>query len=160
MKNIITSFLIFCLIIASIIYSISTAKASGNGAFYMQFHDVGNLLEVTVMADSGKQTINAVGIGLNFPTDKLSIESVDTGSSTCELFIENNYDNDKGEYKISCGTPRRDVVGENQIVKLYFKVKDTGEMNMNFSDDTMMLAADGYGTNILGQAINSQLIIN
>jgi hypothetical protein len=138
-----------------------SANADEGGSLYMDLAMDDGFLEVSIMADSESMPANAVEFGLYFPADKLELISSDTaGSPLCEYLIDNAQDSQNGFYRITCVTSSREVTGINQIVKLTFNVKGAGYGYLQFSEDSQLLAADGYATNILNETIDQVLFIN
>jgi len=69
--------------------------------------------------------------------------------SFCSFFIEENIDNALGKIKITCLDPYPGTAKISNVVSLTFKKINSGAADLNLSDDSLVLANDGYGTNVL-----------
>ena len=105
------------------------------------------------------QAINAVALDLDYPADKLTLTSVNRSSSFCLFFIEEEINNTKGHLLFSCGLPNPGISTTSEIIKINFKKKKAGSINFHLSEETMALANDGLGTDILKEAVDTKLII-
>jgi hypothetical protein len=137
----------------------ATAEYHTPGSFYLEIIPDGELLKVTVKGYSGDTSINAIMAGINYSSDILEIERIDTENSFCQLFIERAATLDGGANFI-CGSPSPGVSGNFEIAQIYFQIKNTGNTNISFNDECLMLANDGFATDILTEKINSELYIN
>ena len=118
----------------------------------------GDLLTLDLVVDPAGEEINTVSTEISFPTDKLSLETLSKDNSFCSFFVEEKIDNAAGKVKISCVAPYPGTDKWSNVVSLTFRQINTGAADLNLSDDSLVLANDGYGTNVLseknGQTIN------
>jgi hypothetical protein len=105
--------------------------------------------QINIVVDSGDQSINAVGVIIDYDPAKAKIRDLDFTQSFCELFIEKIIDTRKGQIRILCGKPNPGllglgIVGSIRLTKIYPNAQ------FNFNSETQVLANDGLGTNVLG----------
>lgn len=105
-------------------------------------------LSLQVVVNPGGQAINAVGFSLLFPTDQLSVKSIDTTKSFCELTVFNSFDNNIGQANLGCGKPYPGISTTSEVATINFSLKKGGKLDLSFADP-MVLANDGYGTDVL-----------
>lgn len=119
----------------------------------------GYIYRINIMVDPGGQAINTVGLNLNFSKEKLEVTDIDVDNSFCDMFIDNTFDNKTGEIKIACGKPYPGIDTTAQIATVTFAVKQKGLLKFNFSDDSVVLANDGFGTDVLESANNKSIYL-
>jgi hypothetical protein len=90
-----------------------------------------------------------VSTEISFPTDKLSLETLSKENSFCSFFVEEKIDAATGKIKISCVAPYPGTNKISNVVSLTFKKLNFGPVDLTLSSDSMVLANDGYGTNVL-----------
>jgi len=128
------------------------------GALYLELNADGDIVEALVKAKAGTQAVNVIAFDLEYSADVLAIERISYGSeSFCELFAYDNFDNEKGEAGIACGTPNPEKKGELEIAKITFRIKQAGDAKISFSENSLMLLNDGTGKNIFSQPIGAEL---
>jgi hypothetical protein len=111
-----------------------------------------------LVVDPSGEEINAVETEISFPTDKLSLESLSKENSFCSFFIEEKTDNVAGKIKISCTAPYPGTDKLSNVASLTFKIINAGAADLSLSADSLVLANDGYGTNVL-KDLKGQVII-
>jgi hypothetical protein len=109
----------------------------------------GNTLTLDLVVDPAGEEINTVSTEISFPTDKLSLTNLSKTNSFCSFFVEEKIDNALGKIKISCVTPYPGTEKMSNVISLTFTNLVQGSADINLSDDSMVLANDGYGTNVL-----------
>ncbi len=130
------------------------------GALYLELNVEGEIIEATVKAKAGGREVNAVALAMEYSNEMLSIEQIAYGEdSFCDLFAYADYDNEKGEAGIACGTPSPGKNGELEIAKISFRIKEAGTAKIGFGENSLMLLNDGRGTNIFSQPIDAELHI-
>lgn len=117
--------------------------------FFTPINAKGSNLTVKIMLNPGGQAVNAIGTIISFPAEILAINSINKDGSACEFFIDEEIDNNSGQLKFSCGTPTPGIEKESQLAQIIFTKKKSGWATLSFNDDSMVLANDGYSTNIL-----------
>lgn len=110
---------------------------------------VGQKFMVRINVDTLGNSINAVQSYLTFDPNILEITSSNTGKSFCKFYPENNYDNNKGLVKLACGAPYPGFRGKNILEELEFNAKAIQTTTIKLTSDSMVLANDGKGTNLL-----------
>jgi hypothetical protein len=101
-----------------------------------------------VVDPSGKQ-INTVSTEISFPADRLSLIDLSKTDSFCSFFVEENIDNDQGKIRLSCVAPYPGTDKMSNVISLTFRQAGTGPAELSLSPDSLVLANDGYGTNVL-----------
>lgn len=102
-----------------------------------------------IIVDPNGQSINAVFASMSFSTSSLRIINLDTENSFCELFIDESFDNETGTISIMCGKPYPGIDAKANVGQVTFEKINQKETTISFSPDAMVLANDGYGTNVL-----------
>lgn len=110
---------------------------------------VGKKFTISVKLDTKGHIINAVQSYVQYDPRVLEIVKTDTSNSFCKFYPENNYNNDKGLIKLSCGAPYPGFRGTNTIQKIEFIAKAIKTTNINLTKECLVLANDGHGTNLL-----------
>lgn len=114
-------------------------------------YDVDFEQRFSIIVDTGDEAINAVEIKLIFDPKTIEVQALETASSTCSYVIENTIDASRGEAKLACvlfksGGER----GSLKIADVVAIPRRTGTFTLSFDkENTMVLASDGLGTNVL-----------
>jgi len=111
--------------------------------------DENDRLVYDVVVDTGGQAINLVGAYIDFATSSATLEKIDLENSFCELVIENSIDNEFGQARIFCGKPFPGANGILNVGQLTFKKITNDTPVISFGKETMVLANDGLGTDVL-----------
>jgi len=135
------------------------AEAKTASLYFLEASSTNEFLNLDLMLNPGGQAVNAIGTTVYYSPDTLSIDSLSIDGSACQLFIDRIIDNDIGSLTFSCGTPFPGILSESKILQITFKKKQTGWAYVDFTD-SMALANDGYGTDILGLTTNQNLYIS
>jgi len=114
--------------------------------------------KIKLMVDTGGQSANALLASLHFSNDIINIEELNIDNSICDLFIENAFDNEQGFLNIICGKPFPGFNESSEVAEITFTKKIAGETNFIFTE-AMILANDGYGTDILLEAKDKNIIL-
>lgn len=110
---------------------------------------VGKKFTLSVIVDSQGNFINAVQSYLTFDPKVLEITSAKTEQSFCKFYPENNYSNEKGTVRLACGAPYPGFKGTNTVQSIEFLTKAIKTTDIKSTPDSMVLANDGKGTNLL-----------
>jgi hypothetical protein len=110
---------------------------------------VGDELTLDLVVDPAGEEINTVSTEISFPADKLFLENLDKGKSFCSFFVEEDINNYTGKIKISCLAPFPGTDKMSNVVSLVFKKIKSGAADLSLATSSMVLANDGYGTNVL-----------
>jgi hypothetical protein len=119
-----------------------------------------NFIEIKIIIDPKKQAINAVGIFLQFSKDKLRVKKLVRKNSFCDLFVAEKFNNDTGEINVSCGKPYPGINKLSEIMTVVFEKKQIGLAQLIFTDKSVVLANDGFGTNVLKEMKGKTIMIN
>lgn len=112
---------------------------------------VDSTFEVSIIVNSGGNSINAVETVITFPPDKLQVVNPSIGKSFIQIWIAGpSFSNTDGRITFQGGLPAPGVSTSAGIVStIQFRAKSAGIATLKFSDDSKVLANDGQGTNIL-----------
>lgn len=120
---------------------------------------VGKKFTATIEVDTKGYTVNAVQSYLEFDPHVLEITKTSTDQSFCKFYPENNYNNDKGILRLACGTPYPGFSGKSQVLSIEFISKAIRPTEIKFTKDSMVLANDGKGTNLLSKLETAKIQI-
>lgn len=113
---------------------------------------------VQVVLLSGGEAINAVQAVIAYDPSVAEAKEIVTTRSFCQpdLFVEKIIDPAKGEIRIACGLPSPGFNGLRGIVaEVIFQPVRTGQLDLQLTDETQVLANDGLGTNVLRAVTNA-----
>jgi len=114
---------------------------------------VNDFVNADIMVNSRKQSMNLVNAVINYPSDKLMFDTIDFDDSDFSLFLK-EVDAEKGIITILAIQPFPGIEGIAEVAHLKFKALSKGDINLSWSDDSVVLANDGFGTNILENVMN------
>lgn len=137
-------------------------STKATGTFEMQAPDQVTATDpftIKLSVDTKGESINAVGLKLKFPTNRLQILSMDTKESFCEFYPENRYDNQTGEISISCGLPNPGFNGVGSLATITFEPLSVGVANLEILPESAILLNDGKATNILKEFSAKDILI-
>ncbi|MBU4216319.1 hypothetical protein L6270_02010 [Candidatus Parcubacteria bacterium] len=104
---------------------------------------------IRVSTNPNGQAVNAVGALINFSTSTVKATDIDLKNSFCALLIANTIDNQIGQINIMCGKPYPGVNTEATIAEITFEKLNTATSSISFASSSMVLANDGFGTDVL-----------
>jgi len=133
--------------------SILTIESSHNSFF------IEDKIRLSIIVDPGEQSINTVSTVLRYPQEKLNLLTIDNANSHFSLFLEEEINQEEGLVIITCLQPFPGIKEKANLVNLIFQPLETGEIEIEFLEDSIVLANDGYGTNVLKETINGQYLI-
>lgn len=120
---------------------------------------VGDTFTLTLYANSD-QAINAITASLSFPTDLLSVVSLNKTTSAFTLWVqEPNYSNSAGTIDLSGIVPDPGVTGRARALVIKLRAKGAGTATVRFAS-AATLANDGQGTNILSGTVPATITIS
>jgi len=154
MKNFILKIRILLLVACCLLLVASPANGAGSASLYLSppsgSYAVGGTFSVKIKVNSGGEAINAAEGTLIFNPDELQVVSLSKSGSIFSLWTTApTFSNFTGEIAFGGGTPSGFTGTSGTIITITFKAKSVGSSNVNFSSGSV-LAADGKGTNILG----------
>lgn len=88
--------------------------------------------------------VNAIDLTISYPENKMTIESIDTGTSVITLWTEKPYARD-GNIYLRGGTFRQGFIGEHKIVRIKAHATESGEARILIKE-TQFVAGDGKGS--------------
>ncbi len=110
---------------------------------------VGKRFSMKVELDTKGHFINAVQSSIEYDPRVLEVVSTNTEKSFCKFYPENTFDNTKGKINLSCGSPYPGFRGKNTVQTIEFLAKAIKTTEIKIGSDSMVLANDGKGTNLL-----------
>lgn len=109
----------------------------------------GQTFPVELRVRTGETAINSMGFVITFDPSRIEVQRMTTDQSFCTLFTENIFDNQRGLIKVSCGRPTPGFTGDSLAVRVTFRAKLPGILNLEIDQSsTLLLANDGKGSNI------------
>jgi hypothetical protein len=114
---------------------------------------------MSVMLDTGGESVNAIRLSLSYNPDELKIQSVDMDRSVCKNFIISEHNSESGKIVMECIIPKPGFKGNSAVVTdLYLKPQEgVTQSSLHFLEDSQVLADDGLATNVLRMAVDSTL---
>jgi len=100
------------------------------------------------------QSINAVGTSINYSPKEFRATKLSFDNSFCDLFIDKTIDNITGQVSIMCGKPYPGVSKEATIAEISFTRINKAPNNLSFDPNSLILANDGFGTDVLKEINN------
>jgi hypothetical protein len=140
-----------CLLFIALFPSCASAAATFSLTPAIGSYVMGNNFPVSVVIDTGGDTINAAEAGLTFDNTKLSVSSVGTSGSIFSIWVAYpSFSNSAGTIHFSGGVPATGFSGTGTIFTINFKGTAVGSGDVSFAPGGKVLLNDGSGTNILG----------
>ena len=90
--------------------------------------------------------VNAVDLVIEYPSDKLAIDSIDTGTSVITLWTEQPHA-DGGKIYLRGGTFRKGFVGEHTVARIKAHATSEGDARILIKE-SQLVAGDGKGTQV------------
>lgn len=119
----------------------------------------GNLIALDLVVEPHQAEINTVSAEISYPTNKISLKELSKNNSFCSFFIEEKIDKAAGIIKISCATPYPGTDKTSRVITLFFEGLEKGGADISLSDNSLVLANDGYGTNVLKEIVGQEIIV-
>ncbi len=105
-------------------------------------------IKLSIIVNPNDQSINTVLASLKYPKDDLEFLRTDKANSDFSIFLENN-DEKKGILTIISLQPFPGIEKKANMIDLVFRPLKKGLVEIEFLKDSVVLANDGYGTNVL-----------
>jgi hypothetical protein len=137
------SFVLLGLVVIGMANALSTTVASVVVSSSVQTVTPGEIFYLTVTV-STPVSINAVDIVVDYPEDKMELETIDTGPSVITLWTRAPYD-ENGKIYFQGGTYRRGFIGEHTIARVRMKARVAGEALISVPT-VSLVAGDGRGS--------------
>ena len=137
-------------------------ESKNSGALKFDFPQkvmINQPFDVTLLMDTAKQNVNAVGVYIAFDPTKIKLLQMDTRASFCQFYPEKKFDNQLGTVSLACGSPHPGVNGPSTLIVMTFMPTSIGETDLRLSNKSQILKSDGKGTNILSTYPSAKLTI-
>jgi hypothetical protein len=116
-------------------------------------YQLNSSFSVFVKLNSAGNPVNAAEGTISFDPNQLSVASVSKTSSVFSLWTnEPVFSNSQGSISFGGGSPSAFNGQAGTIMKIVFQAKNPGQARVSFSSGAV-LAADGRGTNVLGDMV-------
>ncbi|MBI5467094.1 MAG: hypothetical protein HY975_02665 [Candidatus Kerfeldbacteria bacterium] len=114
-------------------------------------YEVGGVVDVSFIVDTGGESINAVQADVLFPADKLQVVNPVASTSFISLWVTSpTYSNTDGTIHFQGGLPSPGIKTSGGVIStVTFRVKSSGRAVIRFAPTSKVLRNDGQGTNIL-----------
>jgi len=122
-------------------------------------YEVGGLIDISMLVDTGGESINAVAATLQFPPDKLQVVNPTASTSFISVWVSApTYSNTDGTVSFQGGLPNPGIkTSAGVITTITFRVKAPGKATLRFAPNAKVLRNDGNGTNILSATSTAEL---
>lgn len=136
-------------------FATETEKAS----LYTNLTEKNTTIELEIWTNPEKTAINASGIYLKFSTSTISVKEIKLNNNFCKMVIKKSIDPQNGLVSILCGLPSPGKKSKTKIAQINFNKINYGWANIEFDEQSMILANDGLGTNLLKYIENKNILI-
>lgn len=133
-----------------------TQPASATGASFTispnsGSYEVGALIDVSFLLDTGGEAVNAVNADILFPADKLQVVNPAASTSFISVWVTApTFSNTDGTISLQGGLPNPGInTSAGVISTVTFRVKTPGKAVVRYAPTSKALRNDGEGTNIL-----------
>jgi len=125
----------------------ATLKMSPNTGVF----EVGGQFDVSLLLDTGGESVNVVSADLTFPADKLQVVNPTASTSFITVWAATpTYSNTNGTVSLQGGVPNPGIKTSAGVIStVSFRVKAPGTAAIRYSGSSRVLRNDGQGTNIL-----------
>ncbi len=106
---------------------------------------IGEVISVDIVLDTKESVVNAAELVIKFPSEFLSFVRFDDSKSTLSLWVEEPQLQAPATLHFSGVTPGGIVSNGAVLVRVYFKVEQEGQGNIEVTDASVLLH-DGLGT--------------
>jgi hypothetical protein len=121
----------------------------------------GQIFPVDIRLQTTGTPVNAVSAGITFNTRIMEVVNMTTENSFCTFYLDNTFDNIKGEVRVSCGLPSPGFLGDSIVARVNMRAKTVGNAEIGFDKQyTQVLANDGKGTNVTQELPSLELTFN
>jgi hypothetical protein len=152
---------VLVLVVLTLFGTVPPVKAAGNASLYLSPSTgsflVGSTFDVSIVLNTKGDAINLIESELFFPRDKIQITNPSVGKSLVEVWaVPPTFSNQDGRIYFVGGVPSPGITTSNGVIlTMTFRVIAPGDGEIRFTNRTRVLANDGAGTDVLGQATPS-----
>lgn len=111
---------------------------------------LGQTVSVKLTVTPGETAINVAKASLAYSSDTLKLVAVDGESSPFSMIFDDQAG--VGEVTVTAMRPAPGISAKAQVAELYFIAMAAGEARIDFQPDSVVLANDGYGSDVLASA--------
>ena len=111
----------------------------------------GTTTRLAVIVDPGNTAINTVSMRISYPTDNLKFIGTQNNDSAFAISFTEIDDRVDGVLVIHYFQPYPGVILESNVTNLNFEIVGSGTSTVSFLEGTMVLANNGYGTDVLSE---------
>lgn len=124
-------------------------------------YEVGGLVDISFVVDTGGNSVNAVQADIQFPPDKLQVVNPVASTSFISLWVSApTYSNADGTIHFQGGLPSPGIKTSGGVIStVTFRVKSAGNATIKYATSSQVLLNDGQGTNILSSTDVAQLAL-
>lgn len=124
-------------------------------------YEVGGVVDVSFIVDTGGEAINAVQADVLFPADKLQVVNPVASTSFISLWVTApTYSNTDGTIHFQGGLPSPGIKTSGGVIStVTFRVKSSGRAVVRFASTSKVLRNDGQGTNILTSSSTAEFTL-
>lgn len=136
----------------------ASLKISPNTGAY----EVGGLIDVSFLLDTGDEAVNAVNADVQFPADKLQVVNPAASTSFISIWVTApSYSNTDGTINFQGGLPNPGIKTSAGVIStVTFRVKASGKAIVKYAPTSKTLRNDGEGTNILTSTGTAEFQLN
>lgn len=155
-KLVSSTFLIVAILIMSLTWRSSPVKAYSRNAMlrFAPFEltiPVGSSFSVDILLRTGDEDVCTVVAVVDYPSDSLMVESVNTDDSFVSIWFENTIDNTNGEVKLTGSLSSPGINGYDVFfAKLNFLALKSAYATVRFGGDSAVYPCASTDFNILG----------
>lgn len=145
--------------------SIPLYSPNGNNAIYnstLRFSPDSGIFNanndqiVSVILDTGGESINVVGLDIDYNPNEMEISSIDDSTSACDYIVEKSIDDIAGKITFSCALLHTLDHPQNTVIaRLMIHPKTLGQSVLRFASSTTVKASDGLATDVLRMTTNA-----
>ena len=123
-------------------------------------YNVGDIINVSILVDTQNVPINSAEANISFPSDILSVVSVNKTNSVFTFWVqEPTFSNVDGTISLSGGLPTPGYNGSlGKVSGISFRVKKAGLVSLSFASGAVR-ANDGLGTDVLQNSKPASFVI-
>lgn len=123
--------------------------------------EVGSLVDISFLLDTGGDSINAVNAEVRFPADKLQVVNPAASTSFITIWVTApTFSNVNGTLQFQGGLPNPGIKTSGGVIStVTFRVKSAGRAVLTYAPASQVLRNDGEGTNILSSTGSADFML-